>query len=221
MGKTNDLAACREVLRARPFDTRGSAASRAAFAGQPGNLKSMGVKENGNDQMASRVQAVRAHRERALVEHVVLLRGVAALADADDTRQMPELAEREAFPAVAARVTTRARSTIGKKGTVIKMNEKEPPESNGGAIQLKTLLPLIIAIVYALSPLDIIPDIPGIGWIDDGGVVIAAALNLLQNALPGFLGTAVKYIKWIFIALCAIAVLIIGLILTLILKIVL
>jgi uncharacterized membrane protein YkvA (DUF1232 family) len=106
------------------------------------------------------------------------------------------------------------------------MDEEEKNEKGDNGGMLKSIIPLAIAIIYAISPLDVIPDIPVIGWIDDGGLVIAAALNLVQHILPEFLGTVgehlakiVKFIKWIFIVLCVIAVLIVGVLLTLILKI--
>jgi uncharacterized membrane protein YkvA (DUF1232 family) len=54
------------------------------------------------------------------------------------------------------------------------------------------IIPLLmvgIALLYVLAPQDIIPDtIPYLGWLDDIGVMIGAALisrKLLQKAFPG------------------------------------
>ncbi|MDR2425638.1 MAG: DUF1232 domain-containing protein [Endomicrobium sp.] len=38
---------------------------------------------------------------------------------------------------------------------------------------------LIFAAIYTISPIDIIPDAPVIGWVDDAFVDIIAILNLI------------------------------------------
>ena len=40
-----------------------------------------------------------------------------------------------------------------------------------------------LALVYAISPVDIIPDVPVVGWIDDLIVLSYATYNLLNKAL--------------------------------------
>jgi uncharacterized membrane protein YkvA (DUF1232 family) len=40
---------------------------------------------------------------------------------------------------------------------------------------------LILAIIYTLSPIDIIPDAPLVGWIDDAIVDLLAVLNLVRK----------------------------------------
>lgn len=61
----------------------------------------------------------------------------------------------------------------------------------------------IISMFYTISPLDIIPDIPVIGWIDDFFVLTAAGLNLLEKATGETnhsLRQLLKVLKWIVIA---------------------
>jgi len=74
---------------------------------------------------------------------------------------------------------------------------------------------LVLAILYDLSPIDIIPDIPVIGYFDDLIITAIATLNLLQkwfedtsNTLAAVLG----FIKWLVIFVGIIAVSLVGLI---------
>ena len=74
---------------------------------------------------------------------------------------------------------------------------------------------LVLAILYDLSPIDIIPDIPVIGHIDDLMITAIATLNLLQkwfedtsNTLAAVLG----FMKWLVIFVGIIAVSMVGLI---------
>lgn len=39
----------------------------------------------------------------------------------------------------------------------------------------------LVAALYVVSPIDFIPDIPPIGWLDDIGVVSAVAMFLLRD----------------------------------------
>ena len=74
---------------------------------------------------------------------------------------------------------------------------------------------LVLAILYDLSPIDIIPDIPVIGYVDDLMITAIATLNLLQkwfedtsNTLAAVLG----FMKWLVILVGIIAVSLVGLI---------
>lgn len=72
----------------------------------------------------------------------------------------------------------------------------------------------ILAILYLLSPIDIIPDVPVIGQIDDLLVTAAATLNLLQKWLhnsSSILSLMLGLIKWAVIFLGIIAVSLVGL----------
>ena len=80
---------------------------------------------------------------------------------------------------------------------------------------------LVLAIVYGVSPIDLVPDVPIIGWVDDLFVGAIATLNLAQQTLlktQGFMYTMVNGIKWILILLALILVTIVALGLTAILK---
>lgn len=57
----------------------------------------------------------------------------------------------------------------------------------GLVVVFKLLIPAIIAIIYFISPIDLIPDIVlGIGWVDDLGVVIGLVIYAIntQVAMP-------------------------------------
>lgn len=73
----------------------------------------------------------------------------------------------------------------------------------------KALIITLLGAIYAISPLDIIPDIPVIGWIDDFFVLSAAIVNLLEH-LTGrehyTLRQLLKYTKWVLIIVGAIVV---------------
>ncbi len=66
-----------------------------------------------------------------------------------------------------------------------------------------------LAVIYVFSPVDIIPDIPVIGWIDDSVILSAATLNMLEKGFgiqSHFFITLLSLIKWIVIILGAIAI---------------
>lgn len=77
----------------------------------------------------------------------------------------------------------------------------------------------ILGVVYAISPLDIIPDIPLIGWIDDFFVLSATILNLLEKTTGQThhsLRQILKVLKWITVAIGIIVILLLALLGTLI-----
>ena len=80
---------------------------------------------------------------------------------------------------------------------------------------------MFLSVAYLLSPVDIIPDIPVVGWVDDFFIIIVAGLNLLQGyASEGHSGLAqlLKFIKRAVIILGVICILLILLLGTLIVK---
>lgn len=74
----------------------------------------------------------------------------------------------------------------------------------------RALIISVLSALYAISPIDIIPDIPVVGWIDDFFVVTAALLNLLEHFTGKThytLRSILKVLKWIVIILGIIVVL--------------
>lgn len=68
-----------------------------------------------------------------------------------------------------------------------------------------SILTAFLAFAYTISPIDLSPDfIPVLGWIDDAGLLLAAALNLFQTwsaNQDAMLVKIAKYLKWIILAL--------------------
>ena len=74
---------------------------------------------------------------------------------------------------------------------------------------------LVLAILYDLSPIDIIPDIPVIGYVDDLIITAIATLNLLQKWFEdtsGKLAAVLGLMKWLVIFAGIIVVSLAGLI---------
>ena len=75
---------------------------------------------------------------------------------------------------------------------------------------------LILGILYAVSPVDILPDVvPVAGWVDDLVIAGSGVLNFIQAKVGEggeMLRTSVGVVKWILIVLGVIAILLIALI---------
>ena len=90
-------------------------------------------------------------------------------------------------------------------------NNGAEKEQNGVAVVWKALSILIAmaAVAYDLSPIDAVPDaFPVLGWLDDVGFTVMAALNLYQQFAKdqGALTVRLaKYVKWMMVALVIIA----------------
>ena len=75
---------------------------------------------------------------------------------------------------------------------------------------------LLVSLVYVFNPIDIIPDMPAIGWIDDFFVVALGMINLVQgytNDTNEKLAKIIKILKWIIAILgiiCIIFILFLG-----------
>lgn len=72
-----------------------------------------------------------------------------------------------------------------------------------------------LAALYVFSPVDIIPDIPVIGWIDDGFILSAATLHMLEKGVgikSRFFITLLRLAKLTVIILGTIAIALIALI---------
>lgn len=81
----------------------------------------------------------------------------------------------------------------------------------------RSVAPFIVfglAVLYVFSPVDIIPDIPVIGWVDDGVILSTATLYMVEKGLgiqSRLLLSLLKTLRWIVLILGAIAVALIGL----------
>jgi hypothetical protein len=84
-------------------------------------------------------------------------------------------------------------------------------QNNGVPVVWKALSVIIamMALAYDISPLDLSPDaVPVLGWLDDAGITVMAALNAYQqfakdqNAISVRLA---KYVKWMMVAVLVIA----------------
>ena len=84
-------------------------------------------------------------------------------------------------------------------------------QNNGVPVVWKALSVIIamMALAYDISPLDLSPDaVPVLGWLDDVGITVMAALNAYQqfakdqNAISVRLA---KYVKWMMVAVIVIA----------------
>ncbi len=84
-------------------------------------------------------------------------------------------------------------------------------QNNGVPVVWKALSVIVamMALAYDISPLDLSPDaVPVLGWLDDAGITVMAALNAYQqfakdqNAISVRLA---KYVKWMMVAVIVIA----------------
>lgn len=102
------------------------------------------------------------------------------------------------------------------------MNEynENQPASQG----IKPWIPLILALIYTVSPIDLVPDfIPIVGWFEDALLVIVGGLNGIQNGVleaNSSLRTLIKYLKWGLLIIGGIAILIVVLLVVLVFKVV-
>ena len=94
-----------------------------------------------------------------------------------------------------------------------------PSDNNGNMVM--PIIWMAAALLYDVSPLDVIPDVPVIGWIDDFFITATATLNLIQKAAEDsvpWLAQIAKNLKWIMIILGIIAIILVVLCGTLILS---
>ena len=82
---------------------------------------------------------------------------------------------------------------------------------NGAPVVWKALSVIIamMALAYDISPIDLSPDaLPVVGWLDDIGITVMAALNAYQQFAKDQSALTVrlaKYIKWMMVAVLVIA----------------
>ena len=96
-------------------------------------------------------------------------------------------------------------------------NENQPASQG-----IKPWIPLILALIYTVSPIDLVPDfIPIVGWLEDALLVIVGGLNGIQNGVleaNSSLRTLIKYLKWGLLIIGGIAMLIVVLLVVLVFK---
>ena len=99
-------------------------------------------------------------------------------------------------------------------------NKENQPASQG----IKPWIPLILALLYTISPVDLVPDfIPIVGWFEDALLLIVGGLNGIQNGVleaNSSLRTLIKYLKWGLLIIGGIAILIVVLLVVLVFKVV-
>ena len=73
---------------------------------------------------------------------------------------------------------------------------------------------MVLCLLYGISPVDIIPDIPIVGQIDDLIILVSGSLNLAQRYMErtaSSFASIVKATKWIVIALGVIVIILLAL----------
>ena len=79
--------------------------------------------------------------------------------------------------------------------------------------QITSLVLAGLAVLYDISPVDVIPDIRVVGWVDDFFITATAGLNLIQQYTAEsmqWLSTIAKTLKWLTIILGVIVVLLVA-----------
>lgn len=90
----------------------------------------------------------------------------------------------------------------------------EPPYALEPKRRIAPFVIFGLAVIYVFSPIDIIPDIPVIGWVDDGVLLSAATLHMLEKGFgiqSRFFITLLRLFKWTVIILGTIAIALIAL----------
>lgn len=84
-------------------------------------------------------------------------------------------------------------------------------------------IPLILALIYTVSPVDLVPDvIPIVGWVEDALLLIVGGLNGIQNGVleaNSSLRGIVKFLKWGLLIVGGIGIIIVVLLAVLVFKV--
>ena len=102
------------------------------------------------------------------------------------------------------------------------MSEYKEYDNKPASQGIKPWIPLILALIYTISPIDLVPDfIPIVGWFEDALFVIVGGLNGIQNGIldaNSSLRTLIKFVKWGILIIGGIAILIVVLLVVLVFK---
>jgi len=103
----------------------------------------------------------------------------------------------------------------------IKVQKNKNIEEESTSKKVWSWILLIAAVIYGMSPIDLIPDMPFVGWIDDVTICAAAFTNFIQQQFfqtNATLNKLFKLTKWILISIAILITLVAILIITLIVK---
>ncbi|WP_432632823.1 YkvA family protein [Brachyspira sp.] len=102
------------------------------------------------------------------------------------------------------------------------MSEYKEYDNKPASQGIKPWIPLILALIYTISPIDLVPDfIPIVGWLEDALFVIVGGLNGIQNGIldaNSSLRTLINFVKWGILIIGGIAILIVVLLVVLVFK---
>lgn len=102
------------------------------------------------------------------------------------------------------------------------MSEYKEYDNKPASQGIKPWIPLILALLYTISPVDLVPDfIPIVGWFEDALLLIVGGLNGIQNGIldaNSSLRTLIKFVKWGILIIGGIAILIVVLLVVLVFK---
>ncbi len=95
-----------------------------------------------------------------------------------------------------------------------KRERELPVDGNAPIWKALSVVLAMLAVAYDVSPVDAVPDaVPVLGWLDDVGFTVMAALNVYQQFAKdqtSMLVRLVKYVKWMLVALILLAGVAIG-----------
>ena len=87
--------------------------------------------------------------------------------------------------------------------------------------EISSLVFLGLAILYDLSPIDIIPDIPIVGWLDDATITLTTGIICIQQftaQTSSTLSNIAKTLKWLVIIIGGILVALLALVVVFFIK---
>ena len=97
-----------------------------------------------------------------------------------------------------------------KNATAVEVFEEASQQSMVMPVSL-----FVLSILYLMLPIDIIPDVPLVGHIDDFFITATATLNLLQKWLQNqssILASMLGFFKWLVIFTGIVAVSLVGIV---------